>query len=137
MKEQDEKHLEELTDRWLQHDSTQFPTADFRSSVMLEVERIKKSEAFVYKPLISKITWVIIAIVLAALTIYILQAKTSEEESFISTIDFDTLFKNVFSQAFFNLKVSDTVIYAIYIIAIMIGIQIPVLKHHFNKRLKY
>ena len=96
---------------------------------------IKTSDVTVYKPLISKSIWILIALGFITLIGYLIFGTTSQESEALFTINFDVLFNNRFTETLSAMKFSDTLMYAVVSLGIMLFIQIPLLKNYFDNRL--
>ena len=135
MKENVDKYLEDLTEKVIKDRSIESPSFNFTDKVMSQVNTVNESKTLVYKPLISKTTWVLIAIGFLAIMLYLLLFETQTEPSgWLHKINFGVLSSKEIS--FPSFKVSKTLMYAVVLFGVMFSIQIPFLKHHFDKRLK-
>jgi len=131
-----DKYIEKLTDKVLKDASLEAPSEDFTAHVMSKVEAIAQSPEVVYKPLISKPLWfVIIAGVIGLVTYSIFNSPT--EEGLLSTVDLSFLTNNKVSIAVTSVTFSKTILYSVVLFALMFGIQIPILRGYFDKRLNY
>lgn len=137
MKENADNFLDDLAKKVMKEAPIESPSFNFTDAVMLQVEALNKNQATVYKPLISKKTWVLILVSFLSIIIYIMFFGTQTETSgWLSKIDFSALSNNKLSYTLPSFKTSKIVIYAVVLFGIMFTIQIPFLKHHFNKRLE-
>ena len=135
MKNNIDKHLEKLTNKIMEETSLESPSFDFTDNIMSQVQIIKTSDVTVYKPLISKSIWILIALGFITLIGYLIFGTTSQESEALFTINFDVLFNNRFTETLSAMKFSDTLMYAIVSLGIMLFIQIPLLKNYFDNRL--
>ena len=135
MKNNIDKHLEKLTNKIMEETSLESPSFDFTDNIMSQVQIIKTSDVTVYKPLISKSIWILIALGFITLIGYLIFGTTSQESEALFTINFDALFNNRFTETLSAMKFSDTLMYAIVSLGIMLFIQIPLLKNYFDNRL--
>jgi len=135
MKNNIDKHLEKLTNKIMNETPLESPSFDFTDNIMSQVEMIKTSDVTVYKPLISKSTWIIIALGFITLIGYLIFGATSQESEALFSINFDALFNNRFTETLSTVKFSDTLMYAVVSLGIMLFIQIPLLKNYFDNRL--
>lgn len=134
MKEAD-KHLEKLTEKVLKNAPLERPSFHFTTSVMSKIETLNNSVT-AYKPLISKTGWFFIIASLLSLTIYLIFSTETASPSLISSMDFSVIFNNKIPNALTNFTLSKTFTYAIALFGLMLCVQIPFLKHHFNQRLE-
>lgn len=133
--ERDEKNIEAFIDKLMSEDVLEQPSLDFTDKVMFEVEAISNSTATVYKPLISKSTWFIILGGFVALIGYIYFKKPSSNSGWFDRFDVSHLSLNLFENITFNF--STTLIYAVVFLALMVSVQVPILKYYFNKRMAF
>lgn len=102
---------------------------DFTSKIMSHVLESEKSKSKVYKPLISKTTWILIGIALAFLFIYNVYFVGTE-----NNLDIGKSYTDKISAIVSGIHISKTIIYAILIVPFMILIQVGVLKNYFDKK---
>ena len=133
--EKDDKRIEELVNKLMQADSLETAPADFTDKVMAKVEALADSKATVYKPLIPKYIWWLIAVGFASLVGNILLSDSSGSGSLIERYNLPDVSFNLFENI--SLDFSSTLMYAIVFFAIMVSVQIPLLKQYFNNRLSY
>lgn len=133
--EKDEKKIETFIDNLMSADSLERPSLDFTDNVMSKVEAISNSTVTVYKPLISKSVWYIIIGSFVALVGYIFLKEPVSNNSWFSSFDLSYITINPFENVSFNF--SKSLMYALVFLAIMMSIQIPLLKHYFNKRMTF
>ena len=132
--EKDDKRIEDLVNKLMTADSLEQPSFDFTDKVMSKVEAISNSTSTVYKPLISKPVWILIVVAFLALVGYIIFNEPSTNSSLLERFDLSGV-SNPLENISFNF--SKTLMYAMVLMAIMFSIQIPVLKHYFNKRMTF
>ena len=133
--ERDEKKIEAFIDKLMSADSLEQPSLDFTDKVMSKVEAISSSTATVYKPLISKSIWYIIIGSFVALVGYIYLKEPVINNGWFNRFDLSNFSINPLENVSFNF--SKTLIYAVVLLAVMVSIQIPLLKHYFNKRMAF
>ncbi|PKQ45609.1 hypothetical protein [Confluentibacter flavum] len=134
-----DKEIEQLVEKMMKETSLDTPSFDFTAHIMSKVLEIKTSEATVYKPLISKKVWGIIAFGVLALVIFIVFGAKGEASGIVNPIDFSMLTNNKIINTISGFKassfqVSKTFSHALMFLGIMICVQILFLKHHFNQR---
>ena len=129
MKEQTNKHIETFVDKVMKSSTLETPSFDFTSKVMLHVSATSTSTVTVYKPLISKTAWVIMLLLTTVIIVYSLFSKDTSTLGLFDKLDFSKVF-NLFS----GVKISQTAMYSLLMFAVMLFIQVPLLKHYFNKR---
>jgi len=129
MKEHTNKDLEKFVDKVMKSSTLETPSFDFTAKVMSQVTADSKSPVTIYKPLISKTTWGILLLLTAGIVIYSFLSKDTTTLGWFDKLDFSKV-PDVFSR----IQISNTVMYSLLMFAIMLFIQVPLLKHYFNKR---
>lgn len=133
MKELNDNELEKLIDKTMKMAVLESPTEDFTSSVMSKVENISLNKSISYEPLISKKTWIFICVTVSALYGYVgLQVAPS---AWFEAIDFSILYQNKIIETLTSIEISKTTFYAVTLSALLLLIQIPILKYYFDKRI--
>ena len=133
--EGDEKKIETFIDKIMSADSLEQPSLDFTDKVMTKVEAISSSTATVYKPLISKPVWYIIIGSFVALVGYIYLKEPVINNGWFNRFELSNFSINLLENVSFDF--SKTLMYAVVLLAIMVSIQVPLLKHYFNKRMAF
>lgn len=129
MEEKETKYLEDLSRKVIGETTIESPSLDFTNAVITRINELHKSEVTVYKPLISKTAWILIALVVVSYIIFF--ASKTESSNWLTSVDFKILSKiNVLS----DVTLSKTFTYAILFLALMFCIQIPLIKNHVDKR---
>jgi len=133
--ESNDKKIEAFVDKMMANGGLEKPSTQFTSHILnsLDIE----SKALTYKPLIPKWVWSILLVAVSFIVFYALfnheasnaSSKFSEFLNF-SQIDFRPL-QNV------DFNFSKTLIYAMVVFTIMIGLQVPLLKSYVNNHLKF
>lgn len=140
MEDKANNNLEEIVNKVMKEASVESPSFNFTNSVMAEVNMLARSKSIVYKPLISKSTWIIILTSFVALLIYFVffntQTELSPSPNWFNTFDFSVLSNSKASNVISNFSVPKVFAYAIILFGGMLCIQVPFLKNHFNKRLE-
>ncbi len=129
-----DKKIEHVTDKLMKESSIEKPSFNFTDSVMQSVHNIKASHITEYKPLISKQGWIGIGLAFILIMYVIFTNSSSQESGWLQTINFDRLFDFKFMDSLFSMSVSKTVMYTILLFGVMLLVQIPLLKNHFDKR---
>jgi len=95
----------------------------------------KVSLSNVYKPLISKSAWAVIAIVLVSLSIFIL-TDSSQNSMKLPNIHF-ALFDNIASiNLFERIHFSDTFTFSFVLFSLLVILQLVLITNYFNKQEK-
>jgi hypothetical protein len=135
MKENEDKNIEQYVHAAIKETPLESPSHNFTANVMANVLAMDKSKATVYKPLISKTGWVLIFGGIIATVAYLIINGVPQGDgqpwsfgagvkSFINTFSNVHLFQ--FSQITANV---------IVVSAILVFIQIALLKNYLDKRL--
>lgn len=135
MNESVDKHIENLVDKAMKKSTLETPSFDFTANVMSHVVDIKQSIATTYQPLISRRVWIVIAFGIVAFVIYLFKTTQPETSSWMDAIDYSFLSNNRISKGVSEIAHSKTTMYAVLLLAVMLLIQVPLLKNYFNKRL--
>ncbi|WP_298556685.1 hypothetical protein [uncultured Algibacter sp.] len=134
MEEKETKYLDSLSRKVIEEASVESPSFNFTNAVMSKVNALQESKATVYKPLISKTSWILISLGAIALVLYVLFFGSNEASSnWVKSIDFGAL-SNINLNIIPSVSLSKTFTYAVLFFGLMICIQIPLLKNHFDKR---
>mgnify|MGYP001035263226 FL=1 len=136
MKDNVDNQINKLIDKSIKKASLETPSLGFTNSVMAQVNALKQSTVTTYRPLISKPAWFVIFTVALLMVLYIIFGTTTTDAGWLSFIDLSFITNNRFSNAFSGFNVSKSVAYAVVLFGLMLFIQIPILKHHFDKRLE-
>jgi hypothetical protein len=135
MKENEDKNMEQYVQKVIKETLLESPSHDFTAKVMANVLAMDKSNATVYKPLISKTGWIIIfGGIIATMVYFIINggAQTGGHSwSFdLSGKDFIKMFSSLHLFQFSRVTVN-----VIVVSTILMFIQITLLKNYLNKRL--
>ncbi|GAB4156932.1 MAG: hypothetical protein Tsb0033_08160 [Winogradskyella sp.] len=133
--ENEDKKIEELVDKLMANDSLEKAPVNFTNDVMSKIEVLSEAKTIVYKPLIPKYVWWLLGSGFVALIVNVILNKSSDSSSLseryaLPEISFD-LFNNL------SVDFSSTLMYATVLLAIMVAIQVPLLKQYFNQKLSY
>lgn len=132
MKTDEDKLLEKFLDNVLKDSALETPSIDFTTEVMSKVELTKKSNVFVYMPLISKPIFVLIFGCFIVLFIYFFKNSETQTDSWVNYLYFRTFFSN-YSTSLFNF--SKITIYSVVFVTLLLFIQISFLKKHFDNQI--
>ena len=133
--ESDEKKIEAFIEKLMSVDTLEQPSVDFTDMVMTKVEAVANSQATVYKPLIPKAVWFLIIGGFITLVGYLTTNESEVNSSWLNRFDWSKVSLNLFENVSSNL--SSTLMYAVVLLAIMISIQVPLLKYYFSKRITF
>lgn len=135
MKEKDNKYLDGFAKKTIKSTSLESPSFGFTSEVMSQVVALNSDKTTVYKPLISKKAWSLIALIFVTLCVYLILDTNAESSSWFSSLNLNMLFNNKISNSLSGFTISNTLFYAIALFGFMFCIQIPFLKNHLDKRI--
>ncbi len=137
MKEYTEQHLDKLAKKVMQLSSLESPSLDFTAKIMAKVEASATSSITVYKPLISKSGWLIISILVIGGLTYGIFSSGLEGLGWFDNVDYSIISNNKVTEAISGITFSKTLMYAIGLCGLVFFIQIPMMKHYFDKRLEF
>ncbi len=137
MKDHSEQHLDKLAKKVIQFSSLEKPSLDFTANIMAKVDAIATNNIMVYKPLISKRTWFVIAILVVGSLSYGVFGSGLEGQSWFDKVDLSIFSNNKITDAISGIKFSKTLIYAVGLCGLVFLIQIPMMKHYLDKRFEY
>ena len=131
--EKDEKRIEDLINKLMSADTIDQAPNDFTDKVMSKIEALPKSKAIIYKPLIPKYMLWILGLGLVATVVYLFINQPTTRTALAEKINLPDLSLNFLEG--WSFEFSNTLMYAVVLFAIMLSIQIPLLKQYFNNRL--
>lgn len=134
MKNED-KRLVDLVDKLMADDSLEKAPINFTDDVMSKIEALPESKALVYKPLIPEYVWWLLGFGFAVLVVNVSLNKSSDSSSLLDHYDLPELSFDLFSNI--SLGFSSTLMYATVLLAVMVAIQVLLLKQYFNQKLSY
>lgn len=133
MKEQETKELERFVAEAMFKTKLETPSPHFTERVMTAVMAEQQTTAIGYRPLIPTYMWIGIAFFIVCLTTYLWFLVQPAPFSWPS-LSFGFLENNTFFKKLAAVSISKITLYAVLFLAVMICIQIPVLKYYFNRR---
>lgn len=135
MQENVDKYIEDLVDKAMQKSTLQTPSFDFTENVMSQIVDFKPSIATTYQPLISRRVWTLIVGGFVTFIAYVVLITKPEASEWFKTFDLHLWNQVNFSKILNVVEPSKTAAYGIGLLALMLLIQIPILKHYFDKRI--
>jgi formate-dependent nitrite reductase membrane component NrfD len=133
MNEQEAKDLEQLAAKVMQKTTLETPSFQFTDKVMAAINVQEQAAAVRNRPLIPKYIWVAIAAVVIGFTAYIwflVQPAPLD----LPVLSFDFIKSNSISKEVAAFTPSKITVYAVLLLALMLCVQIPVLKRYFDDR---
>lgn len=133
MKEQEAKELENLVAKAMQKATLETPSFNFTDKVMDAVIAQQQTAAIRYRPLIPIYIWIAIAAAIVGITAY-LWFLIQPTPLNLPELSFDFIKNNSFSKEFTAFTPSKITSYAVLLLALMLCVQIPMLKRYFDKQ---
>jgi len=138
MKDNIENLLDELSKKVITASNLETPSLDFTANIMSNINVVvKQSESTIYKPLISKKAWFIIAVIFIVVCACVLLGNTSESIGWFTDVDFSFVSSFNMANVLPEISFSKTVLYAIVVLTFMLFIQIPLLKKYFDNQINF
>jgi hypothetical protein len=137
MQDHIEQHLDKLAKKVMQTAPLEKPSLDFTANIMAKVDVMATNSITVYKPLISKRTWFVIAVLVVGSLSYGIFGSGLEGLSWFDKVDLSVISNNKITKAISGITFSKTLVYAIGLCGLVFFIQIPIMKHYLDKRLEY
>ncbi|MCK7590013.1 hypothetical protein M0G43_05450 [Subsaxibacter sp. CAU 1640] len=134
MKENVDKHIEQLVGKVMKKSTLESPSLDFTANVMSQLESSKQSLTTVYKPLITKRVWALIAVVFISFLVYTVFVNKPETSDWFNRINFNEMNLDKISNVFSQIKAPKTAAYIVGVFAMMLLVQLTFLKNYFDKR---
>jgi hypothetical protein len=131
MKANEDKLLEKLVDNMMKDSVLETPSFDFTTKVMSQVLATKKSEVYVYKPLISKPVFIVTFGCFILLFMYLFINKDTQTNTLVNYPNFDFI-HNINLSSIYNFP--KITIYTVVLATFMLFIQISFLKKHFDNQ---
>ena len=128
-----DRELDEFTGKLLKDLPLESTSFDFTTQVMSRVGVFSESDITVYKPLISKKTWLVLAILVIGVFAYFIFGNVQVENPVASSMQLDLLPKlELFTLP--NYEISNVFLYGVVGFTFFMGVQIFLLKDYFNRR---
>lgn len=123
----EDKDIERLVEQMMKSQTLEKPSFDFTSKIMAEVTANQEAAAFAYKPLITKQTVFVIFGFVLLLVLLVLTMDNSSSSRFIIPFDYTSNLAGLLSH-------SKVTTFSISLTAVMLFVQIALLKKHFFRR---
>lgn len=131
------KHIDSLVEKVVKESSLESPSLDFTSNIMSQIEAVLQNEITVYEPLISKRVWLAISILVIGSLSYGILGNGLESLGWFDNIDYSIISNNKVTEVISGITFSKTLMYAVGLCGLLFFIQIPMMKHYFDKQLEY
>ncbi|SDS72750.1 hypothetical protein SAMN04515667_2841 [Formosa sp. Hel1_31_208] len=135
MKESADKLLDNLSRKVIGESTIESPSLDFTQTLMSRINMLHTYKVTAYEPLISMRSWILIAFGMIAILGYSVFGTSKSENGLLSDLGLERFSNYEFTNPLASMEFSQTVIYSVVLFAIMLCIQIPLLKRYFNQRL--
>ncbi len=135
MQENNEIKFDAFVRRQIKEEGLERPSPDFTQSVLskIEGEHVVVSDKD-HKPLISKTIWRALSVLLIGGFVFLIFGDFASDVTWLPQITLQRIFElNLFGRLP-QLTVSDTYVYAFIGLALFMGVQVYLLKNHFDKR---
>ena len=132
MENKEDENIEKLVEQMMLNTAMESPSVDFTQTVMSEVLALGKSKSLVYKPIISRRSWLIIFTGIIVLFIYSYYNSGTANSGF--NLNFTFLHLDKLEKVFQSVQISPMTGNVILLATIMVLIQIFFLKKYLDKR---
>jgi len=127
--EKQSKHIDKITKNIIKDAGLHQPSTNFLSNVMEAIETQSVSQAIVYKPLISKTTWILLFALTALIVVLLFIFPVFSETPLFGQFTIPEEFNFKFNLP--EMKLSKTAIYGVGFLSLFL-LQIPFLKRQLN-----
>jgi hypothetical protein len=111
------------------------PSLNFTNIVISKIETLREhSEVTVYKPLIPKNIWYSGAAIVIAIFAYLVYGNIDIEFNLLPEMNMQQIGQLNLLDRLPNLNISNIYVYAFIGLAFFVGVQVYLLKNHFDKR---
>ncbi len=132
MQEDKQPKFDEFIQKRIKEEGLEQPSMSFTQMVITKIETQKgNSQVLDYKPLISKKVWYAVVILVISIFTYLIYGNITVEFNWFPGVNMQQI---NFLERLPNFKVSNIYVYAFVGLAFFVGLQIVLLKNHFNKR---
>lgn len=135
MQKNKEKEFDAFIQKRIKEEGLESPSNDFTASVLNNIAlNSAQNLTLVYKPLISKSTWYTMAVVIVGILCLVVFGNFNLEVDWLPQITMQKLGELDLMGKLPKIAISDTYVYAFIGLAFFMGIQVYLLKNHFEKR---
>ena len=136
MQDHTEQHLDKLAKKVMQTSSLESPTKDFTANIMSQIEGVSIAASTSYKPLISKLGWAAIVLILMGISSFVMFSNL-ESTSLLDKIDFSFISNNKVTNAVSGITFSKIIMYIVVLFGGLWFVQIQLVKRQLEKSLNY
>ena len=135
MEENNDSRFDAFVKEQIKKDGLEQPSLDFTKNVLLQIgEQSTSVVGKGYQPLISKPVWWSLACAFIAIFGYVVFGDFGSEPDKFSVLLFQKIGEFNLLGGLSDIVISNTYVYAFVGLAIFMGVQIYLLKNHFDKR---
>ena len=135
MEENKKDKLDELIRKSVKDIGLESPSADFTKKLLSKIEaRTAEQSVTVYKPLISKLGWGLMAFFVVAMSLFALNDKLDIQFAWLEKMNLGALPKLQLTDALPDMAISNIFLYSILIFAVFAAIQMVFLKHRIDRQ---
>lgn len=134
MEEDKNREFDHLLKKAVKQIGLEQPPIRFTETLLAKIELATKQNPIVYKPLISKKIWWLIAVVVITVFAYVILRNDTMESSWLFTLEMNWLKELGHYNPLSRVQFSDTFVYGIVGLTVFIYVQIFLLKGYMNKR---
>ncbi|HHC78856.1 MAG TPA: hypothetical protein ENK46_03170 [Flavobacteriia bacterium] len=133
MNQKTDKQIDSLLKNVFTESELNNPSADFTSAVISKITG--ENELTAYRPLISKRAWALVVTVLIGMAAFVPIANVTFKKGWLDTLGISFLSNIELNGLLPAYSFSDSTLYGLLVLTIMIFVQIPILKHYSDKRI--
>lgn len=136
MENTNDKHIDDLAKKVMQHTTLESPSFGFTNAVMSKITTLdsaKNTAITIYKPLLSIKHWVIIAASITGIIIYSYLGEVNVNSGWLNNFNLTSFSKISLTNPLKNITFSKTTMYALVLFSGFLFAQISFFKQSFNK----
>ncbi len=135
MQEDKKTKFDQIIQNRIKEEGLEKPSLNFTKSVISKIEIQKEhSEVMDYKPLITKNVWYSGAAIVIGIFCYLIFGNITIEFNWLPEMKMQQIDQLNLVESLPNLNISSIYVYAFVGMAFFVGLQVVLLKNHFNKR---
>jgi len=135
MQEDKQPKFDEFIQNRIKEEGLEKPSMNFTNAVISKIEAQKGyNQVLDYKPLISKKIWYSVAVLVLSVFSYLIYGNSALEFNWFPDGIMHRIEQFNLLERMPNFNVSSIYVYAFVGLAFFVGLQIVLLKNHFNKR---
>ena len=135
MREDKQPKFDEFIQKRIKEEGLEKPSLNFTNAVISKIDILKEhSGVTVYKPLIPKNIWFSGAAIVIISFSYLVYGDIAMEFNWLPEMKMEQIGQLNLVERLPNLNISNIYVYAFIGLAFFVGVQVYLLKSHFNKR---